>query len=52
MTSATVERPSARLFQAEIAVLAKPKKSPKVVIGMIAAYVGMALIVIYCIIPF
>ena len=36
----------------EVAQLAKPKQSPKVLIGVIASYVGMAFIVLYCIIPF
>ena len=36
----------------EVAQLAKPKQSPKVLIGIIASYVGMGLIVLYCIIPF
>jgi multiple sugar transport system permease protein len=36
----------------EIYKLAHPKPSPKARIGMIASYVGMALIVLYCIIPF
>lgn len=50
MTTSAVE--PAHLTQAEVAALAKPKKSPKVLIGMIASYVGMALIVLYCILPF
>ncbi len=36
----------------EIYKLAHPKQSPKARIGMIASYVGMAVIVLYCIIPF
>jgi multiple sugar transport system permease protein len=40
------------LSQEEVARLAKPKQSPKARIGMIASYVGMGLIVLYCIIPF
>jgi multiple sugar transport system permease protein len=40
------------LSQAEVAELAREKQSPKAVVGMVASYVGMALIVIYCIIPF
>jgi multiple sugar transport system permease protein len=36
----------------EVAQLAHPKESPKARIGKIASYVGMALIVIYCILPF
>jgi multiple sugar transport system permease protein len=40
------------LSQAEVAELAREKQSPKAVVGMVASYIGMALIVIYCIIPF
>jgi len=40
------------LTDAEIAELSHPRKSSKALIGMIASYVGMALIVLYCIIPF
>jgi len=36
----------------EVYKLAHPKRSRKALIGMIASYVGMALIVLYCIIPF
>ena len=36
----------------EVAQLAKPKKSSKALVGMIASYVGMGLIVLYCILPF
>ena len=36
----------------EVAKLAHPKQSNKARIGMIASYVGMAVIVIYCILPF
>ena len=36
----------------EVYRLAHPKKSSKALIGVIASYVGMALIVLYCIIPF
>jgi multiple sugar transport system permease protein len=36
----------------EIYKLAHPKQSAKARIGVIASYVGMALIVLYCIIPF
>ena len=49
----TVQTPAeSHLTQEEVARLAKPKQSPKARIGMIASYVGMALIVLYCIIPF
>jgi multiple sugar transport system permease protein len=40
------------LTDAEIAALSHPKQSPRVLIGLIASYVGMGLIVLYCIIPF
>src|SRR5918993_5390726 len=40
------------LTDAEIAELAHPKESPKARIGRVASYVGMGLIVLYCIIPF
>ena len=40
------------LTEAEIAALAHPKESPKARIGRVASYVGMGLIVLYCIIPF
>lgn len=36
----------------EIAQLSKPKQSGKALAGKIAAYVGMAVIVIYCLLPF
>lgn len=36
----------------EVAALAKPKRSGKALAGMIASYVGMGAIVLYCIIPF
>ena len=38
--------------EAEVEALAHPKRSPKYLIGFIASYVGMGLIVLYCIIPF
>jgi multiple sugar transport system permease protein len=40
------------LSQAEVEELAHPKRSPKYLVGLIASYVGMALIVLYCILPF
>ncbi len=36
----------------QVAALAHPKRPTKYLVGMIASYVGMALIVLYCIIPF
>jgi len=49
MATTTVE---SRLSQDEVAQLAHPKPSPKILIGMIASYIGMGLIVLYCIVPF
>jgi multiple sugar transport system permease protein len=49
MATTTAE---SHLSEAEVAQLAHPKASPKVLIGMIASYVGMGFIVLYCIIPF
>ena len=40
------------LSQAEVQQLARAKPSGKARFGMIASYVGMALIVLYCILPF
>jgi multiple sugar transport system permease protein len=51
----TIKDPQAaesHLTEAEIAALSHPKKSPKILIGMIASYVGMGLIVLYCVLPF
>jgi len=42
----------AHLTDDEVKQLAHPKQSPKARIGVIASYVGMALIVLYCILPF
>jgi trehalose/maltose transport system permease protein len=47
-TQATESRTSAE----EVAALAREKRSSKYFIGLVASYVGMALIVLYCIIPF
>jgi multiple sugar transport system permease protein len=49
MATTTTE---SHLSQDEVAQLAHPKPSPKALIGMIASYVGMGIIVLYCIIPF
>jgi multiple sugar transport system permease protein len=51
-TTTTPPSTQSHLTQAEVAELAREKRSPKYVVGMIASYVGMALIVIYCILPF
>jgi len=53
MTSTTAEPTTqSHLSQDEIAALGRVKPSPKARIGIVASYVGMALIVIYCILPF
>jgi len=41
-----------RLSSAEVAELAREKPSGKARVGMIASYVGMGLIVLYCVLPF
>ena len=51
-TTTDPQATESHLTDAEIAELSHPKKSPKALIGMIASYVGMGLIVLYCIIPF
>jgi multiple sugar transport system permease protein len=53
MTSTTTETTTqSHLTQDEIAALGRVKPSPKARLGMVASYVGMGLIVIYCILPF
>ena len=52
MASAVVTSEGSRLSADEVSELAKSKPSPKARIGAIASYVGMGLIVLYCIIPF
>ncbi len=51
-TTTSASTSEAHLSQAEVQQLAHPKRSSKALIGIIASYVGMALIVLYCIIPF
>ena len=51
MTTATVPAQS-ELSDDELNELSHPKPSGKARLGMIASYVGMGLIVLYCIIPF
>jgi len=51
-TTTARDATESQLSQAELEQLAHPKQSSKVLIGMIASYVGMGLIVLYCIIPF
>ena len=51
-TTTTPPETHGHLTSAEVAELAREKQSPKAVVGMVASYVGMALIVLYCILPF
>jgi multiple sugar transport system permease protein len=51
MATATATAPQ-QMSNEDIARLAKPKRSTKAVVGMVASYIGMGLIVIYCILPF
>jgi multiple sugar transport system permease protein len=52
MATTTTPPTESRLSQEEVAQLARAKQSPKYMVGMIASYVGMGLIVLYCVIPF
>lgn len=52
MATATVTPTADRLSQTQIAELGRSKESPKAKVGKVAAYVGMILIVLYCVIPF
>jgi multiple sugar transport system permease protein len=52
MSTAVTQTADSHLSAAEVQALAHPKQSPKARIGMIGSYVGMGLIVLYCIIPF
>jgi multiple sugar transport system permease protein len=51
-TATTPETTESHLSQEEVEALAHPKPSARARVGVIASYVGMALIVIYCILPF
>lgn len=51
-TAVTNPTAESHLSAAEVAQLAHPKRSKKALFGMIGSYVGMGLIVLYCIIPF
>jgi len=51
-TATTPETTESHLSHEEVEALAHPKPSPRARIGLIASYVGMGLIVIYCILPF
>jgi multiple sugar transport system permease protein len=52
MTTATTTTTESRLSQEEVEALAHPKPSARARAGVIASYVGMGLIVLYCVIPF
>ena len=52
MATTTTAPQQDHLSQSEVAELARAKQSPKAVVGMVASYVGMGLIVLYCILPF
>ena len=52
MTASTSEVRDQRTSSDEIQKLAHPKQSGKARAGMVVSYIGMALIVLYCIIPF
>jgi len=51
-TATTPETTESHLSQQEVEALAHPKPSARARVGVIASYVGMGLIVLYCIIPF
>jgi multiple sugar transport system permease protein len=51
-TATTPETAESHLSQQEVEALAHPKPSARARFGVIASYVGMGLIVLYCIIPF
>jgi multiple sugar transport system permease protein len=51
-TTTTPPPTQSHLTSAEVAALAREKPSGKARVGMIASYVGMGLIVLYCILPF
>jgi multiple sugar transport system permease protein len=52
MATTTQPTTESHLSSSEVAQLAHPKRSSKALVGIIASYVGMGLIVLYCIIPF
>ena len=51
-TATTPETTESHLSQEEVEALAHPKRSGRDRFGVVASYVGMGLIVLYCIIPF
>jgi multiple sugar transport system permease protein len=52
MSTTTADVQEQHLSKEEIERLAHPKRPARQRIGVVASYVGMALIVLYCIIPF
>jgi multiple sugar transport system permease protein len=52
MSTTASEVREEHLSQEEVDRLAHPKKPTRRVVGMVASYIGMAFIVLYCIIPF
>ena len=52
MSATTADVREEHLSKEEIEQLAHPKRPLKARIGVVLSYVGMALIVLYCIIPF
>src|SRR5829696_2291207 len=51
-TATTPETTESHLSQEEVEALAHPKRSSRDRIGVVLSYVGMGLIVLYCILPF
>jgi multiple sugar transport system permease protein len=51
-TATTPETTESHLSREEVEALAHPKPSARARFGVIASYVGMGLIVLYCVIPF
>jgi multiple sugar transport system permease protein len=53
MSTATPEAPTeSHVTDEELAQLSHPRQSTRVIVGKVASYVGMGLIVLYCILPF
>jgi multiple sugar transport system permease protein len=52
MSTPTAELHEEHTSQEEVERLAQPKRPARQRIGLVASYVGMGLIVLYCIIPF
>jgi trehalose/maltose transport system permease protein len=51
-TTAPAAPPESHISDEELAALAHPKKKTSYYVGLVASYVGMIAIVLYCIIPF